>query len=383
MKKNALLFILSAFFTWRVALFIILAFGIKYLPIQHDFLGGGISEYTKNPYLWSWFNFDGEHYLSLIREGYKPLTYFFFPGFPFLIKYLAGIFATDMISYALFGLVISNVIFILALVGLWKLILLDYDEKIAKLSIILMLIFPTSFYFGSFYTEATFLASVVWSMYFARKDRWVLSGILGGFSSLTRVIGVAITPSLLLENLNFKKGFKKIISRKGLVYIILAPLGLVLYMYYLWKVTGDPLNFLNNVEIFGAQRSSTFVVLPQVFYRYVFKIIPNLNFEYFPSLFSTLMEFSTAVLFLFISIFSFYKLRASYSLFVLLGYLIPTLSGSFSSVPRYVAILFPGFIFLSLWLQDRSIFVRIAFYSLSAVCLVISTLMFVRGYWIS
>lgn len=383
MKRNSLIFILCSFLVWRITLFLIVFVSVKYVPLQNNFLGGGIAEYTKNPYLWSWFNFDGEHYLSIIREGYRPLTYFFFPGFPLLIKYVAGLFAGSMYSYAVLGLTISNAIFVMALIGFWKLITIDYDEKIAKIAVVLLLVFPTSFYFASFYTEALFLTTVVWSMYFVRRGYFAFSGVLGGLSSLTRVIGVSMFPSLLLESLFPNGKFKKINITPKLIYTFLTPLGILLYMYYLWRVTGDPLNFLHTVGIFGDQRSSSFVILPQVFYRYVFKIIPNLNFAYFPSLFTTLMEFFVSLLFLVISVLSFYKLRLSYSVYILLGYLIPTLSGSFSSIPRYVVVLFPAFIFISLWLRNKSLFIKTTVYGLSVICLVISTMMFVRGYWIS
>ena len=383
MKRDAFIFVFSAFVIWRVTLFIIVFFGVKFVPLQNDFLGGGITEYIKNPYLWSWFNFDGEHYLSIIREGYRPLTYFFFPGFPLLIKYIAGLFVGSMYSYAVLGLTISNAIFFVALIGFWKLITMDYDEKIAKIAVVLLLVFPTSFYFASFYSEALFLAAVVWSMYFVRRGYFAFSGILGGLSSLTRVVGVSIFPSLLLESLFPNGKFKKIKITPKLIYIFLTPLGLLLYMYYLWRVTGDPLNFLHTVGIFGDQRSSSFVMLPQVFYRYILKIIPNLNINYFPSLFTTFMEFFVSLLFLVVSILSFYKLRLSYSVYILLGYLIPTLSGSFSSIPRYVVVLFPGFILASLWIRNKSVFVKTLVYGLSSICLIISTAMFVRGYWIS
>jgi hypothetical protein len=227
------------------------------------------------------------------------------------------------------------------------------------------------------------LAAIVWSMYFARKGNWLMSGVIGGFSTLTRVVGIAILPSLFMENIYSKNNFKKAEINRSVLFLFLVPIGLSIYMYYLWVMTGDPLNFLHTVGIFGGQRSSNIVILPQVFYRYLFKIIPNLNINYLPSLFSTLMEFLISILFLTISVISFYKLRISYSLFILLGYLIPTLSGSFSSLPRYVAVLFPSFILIALWLKNKSQFVKFAVYGIFGIGLLISTLMFTRGYWIS
>lgn len=383
MKRNATAFVLTSFLVWRLVLLVIVFLAIKLVELQHNFLGGGYSHYISNPYLWAWLNFDGEHYLSIIQDGYKPLTYFFFPGFPLVVRYMVQFFGQDTWTYAALGLVISNLIFLIGLFGFWKLVTLDFDEKIARLATILLLVFPTSFYFGSFYTESLFFTATVWSLYFARTNKWLLSGIFGGLSALTRIIGVAMFPALVSEmNLN-KKNNKWSSNKMNLIYVAVVPFSLCLYMYYLWRVTGDPLNFLHTISIFGGQRSSNFVLLPQVFYRYIFKIIPNLNINYFPATFSTLLEFVVGILFLFISIISIYKLRLSYALLVIFGYLIPTLSGSFSSLPRYVLVLFPAFILVSLWLNSKSNLIKISVFVISFVCLLISTMMFVRGYWIS
>ncbi|MCX6706189.1 MAG: hypothetical protein NTV24_03765, partial [Candidatus Woesebacteria bacterium] len=140
---------------------------------------------------WAWANFDGEHYLAIAKEGYHLAEQAFFPLYPLLIKFFGG--------GAWSGLFISNTAFFLALVGLYKLLRIDYCVKVAKLAVILLLIFPTSFYFGAVYTESIFLCFVVWSFYFYRKENYLLSGILGAFASATRVIGVILLPIYLAE----------------------------------------------------------------------------------------------------------------------------------------------------------------------------------------
>jgi hypothetical protein len=86
MKKIDFKFIFSSFFLWRASLFIFLFLAFRYLPLQNNFLGGGTANYLAKPYLWSWLNFDGEHYLSIVYQGYLPLTYFYFPLFPIVAK---------------------------------------------------------------------------------------------------------------------------------------------------------------------------------------------------------------------------------------------------------------------------------------------------------
>ena len=244
--------------------------------------------------------------------------------------------------------------------------------------ILLLLLFPTSFYFGSVYTESLFLALVVWSFYFARWGSLLPTSLLGALASGTRIIGIILLPIFLIET--FMKEKKLSLKHWPL---ILIPAGLLIYMYFLFKVYGDPLAFIHSLPSFGEQRSATPIILPQVFYRYIFKILPNLNYDYFPVVFTTLLEFGTGLIFFALSIIGFFKFRLSYAVFLFLGYIIPTLSGSFSSLPRYVIVLFPAFILISIWIQNKSAASKFLIYSLLFVGLVISTAMFVRGYWIS
>lgn len=370
MSKKDFGFILVSFLSWRILLFIILFFAIRLLPLQQHFIGGGIERYLKDPWFWAWANFDGENYLSIARYGFLFVGQAFFPLYPLLIRFFgSGIWA---------GLLISNLSFLIALIGLYKLIKLDYSEKITRLSILLLLLFPTSFYFGSVYTESLFLAFVVWSYYAGRKEKWLITGILGAFASATRVIGVILLPALLVGVLVKKRKLE--VKHWPLVLI---PLGIIFYMVYLWRFSGDSLAFVHSQVSVGEQRSSVPIILPQVFYRYLFKIIPNLNFNYLPIVFTTFLELGSALLFLILSIYSFWKLKLSYALFLTLGYLIPTISGSFSSLPRYVLVLFPAFILMALWTEKLSRPLKIVLYGILFVGLAIASGLFLRGYWVS
>lgn len=381
MKKKDYIFLLVSFFVWRLILFGALFLSTKVLPLQNNFLGGGLGNYLKTPFFWAWANFDGEHYLSIAQSGYGFGEQAFFPLYPLLVKYLGMFLGGGLISLNLSGLLISNLSFLVALVGLYKLIRLDFSEKISKWVIVLLLLFPTSFYFASVYTESLFLALIVWSFYFARKNSWFLASFLAMFASATRVIGVMLLPILAIELLNQNQFKLKGLKVKNWLPLLIIPLGLLSFMYYLRVSTGDWLAFLHALPSFGEQRSATPIILPQVFYRYIFKILPHLNYSYFPGLFATYMEFITGIVFLALSVLSFFKLRLSYSLFLLGGYLIPTLSGSFSSFPRYVAVLFPAFILFGIIKLPKLL--RAVFSIILFIGLMVSLMMFSRGYWLS
>lgn len=380
--------IFKYFLVWRALLFVFLFLAISILPLQFNFLGGGVSNYLQNPHLWSWANFDGEHYLAIARDGYKPLTYFFFPLYPILTGLIARVFGPGEVGFALSGLLVSHGAFLAALIGLVKLIRVDYGKSVVLPAILLLILFPTSFYFGSFYTESLFLALSVWSFYFARKKNFLWAGILGGFASATRVVGIVLFPAILAEYLIVRQPLKvepyKVLRNWGFWQIFLIPLGLLFYMYFLNERTGDPLHFFNSLSgVYGAQRSTELILLPQVFYRYIVRILPNLDYNYFPVVFTTILELLVAVLFLVISAFSFFKTRLSYAIYLSLAYLVPTLSGSFSSLPRYVLVLFPAFVLSAVYIKKLPRGVQYLLYFLLFICLGVATSLFARGYWVS
>ncbi len=374
MKRSDFVFIFISFLIWRIGISVIAVFAIKFIPLfSNNYFGGSFSTYQTNPLFWGHLNFDGEHYLSIAQSGYKTLEYFFFPLFPYLIKVLST--GQNLITIASIGLIISNLSFFIALIGIYKLVKLDYKENVAKLAIILFLIFPTSFYFGAFYTESLFLALVVWTFVLARKNNFLLASLFAALASATRIVGIVLFPILFLEFF--------IQKRKNFLPILFSPLGVILYIYYLFKQTGDPLIFFHQVSIFGQQRSSKFILLPQVLYRYFFEILPHVSYLYFPNVFTTYLEFICGIVVLFLVIFSFFKLRITYAVYAFLTYLIPTLAGSFSSMPRYALIIFPIFILIALYLDKVPRTYRYIFFSVMILMLIIAESLFWRGYWIS
>lgn len=370
MQKSEIIFIFKAFFIWLIFLFTALFVAGKLLPIQKNFLG-----------LFAFSNFDGEHYISIARQGYGFGEHAFFPLYPLLITIFGKILGSTLLSFNIAGIFISLISLFIGLIGFFKLVNIDFSEKITKLSVIFLLLFPTSFYFASVYTESLFFALAVWSFVFARKGKWFYASILGLLLTATRFVGLIIFPALLLE-WYLQAGNKKELLKKFPYSILLIPAGLLGYMCYLLKSIGLPFAFYNELSSFGEQRSSHLITLPQVYYRYIVKILPALNFSYFPVAFVTVFEFFIGIVYLGVSILAFFRVRLSYAVFLLFGYLIPTFSGSFSSLPRYVLVLFPVYILAAKYFEKRRLFL-VAFSLISAILLFISFALFSRGYWIS
>lgn len=375
-------FLITLFLAWRIWLFVFLIIGWVFIPQRLHFLGGGLEHYLRFPWLWAWANFDGEHYLAIAQHGFGLGEQAFFPLYVLLMQFLVWPARGDLYFLQFSGLFISNVSFLLGLIGLWKLLSLDFKKSIVELTLVLLLLFPTSFYFGNLYTEGLFFALSVGTFYSARRGKWWIAGILAAFASGTRFLGIALLPVLLLEWWMQNRGLKQ----RKLKYldvrifgIFLAPLGLLSYMYYLQQTTGDPLNFLHSLAYFGEQRSTSPVLLPQVFWRYI-KIIIDVP-KNDPLFFTVILELSTAILFLAASIISFFKLRLSYVLWLFFGFIIPTFSGSFSSLPRYVLPLFPAFLLCAMFLDRQNLLTKVLVVVSLFVILGVTTTLFSRGYW--
>jgi hypothetical protein len=378
---------IGIFFLWFIGILLFALIATNILPNQKDYLGGGLSNYMRLPLFWGFSNFDGEHYVSIAQNGYAPLQHFFFPVYPLLIRSIAAVLGHSLFLFNLSGILVSFVSTAVFLVGLVQLLKIDYSHKVTELTILLLVLSPASFFFFMVYTESLFLSLAVWCLYFSRRRLFLPAVILASIASATKVIGFSLGVAILFEILAPSWPIKNVFevvkkNIKELLLVLFSTTGLFGYMAFLQKETGDALVFLHKISVFGDQRSSTLIFLPQVFYRYVFKIIPNLT-NYWPTTFTTLLEFAVAVLFLLICIFSFRTLRKSYWIYLVIGFLIPTLAGSFSSLPRYVIVLFPAFLYLATLLENKKKVYTYIVFAIFGLLQIISLMLFFRGYWLS
>lgn len=374
--------ILLIFLTWRACLVIISLLAINFVPLGYKdrFLGGGPLNYQMSSQLFSWANFDGEHYLSIAIFGYKHLEQAFFPVYPMLISFFAKPFSSDfassLVASTTIGLLVSNAAFFLSLIFLWQLLKIDYSKKLAFLTLIVLLVFPTSFFFGALYSESLFLLLSVLSFYFARKNKWFLSSIFGFLSSATRIFGLFLLPALLFEVYQQKARFSKTF------WIFLIPLGLGVYMLYQYLTVGDPFAFYRLQKIVGEQHQSGLTLLPQVYFRYL-KMLLTVDMTN-PIYQTVVLEFLVGIAFFLLPIYGYLKkVRLSYLVFAMLGFLTPTIQGSFSSLPRYVLVFFPSFLVLAIFLNSLPKLPRIIYFVISFSLLVLETGLFLRGYWVA
>jgi hypothetical protein len=165
-----------------------------------------------------WTLWDSEWFLQIATHGYQASTTAFFPLYPFLLSWAAP----DEIKMAVWGVALSNSCFLFALYFFYRLTALDYDEKTAASSVFLLAFFPTTAFFSAVYTESLFLLLSVWAFYCARKQSWILAGLLAGLAGLTRNSGWILCLMLGIEYVQYLRCKEKNI-RWGEVLSLLLP----------------------------------------------------------------------------------------------------------------------------------------------------------------
>jgi hypothetical protein len=96
------------------------------------------------------------------------------------------------------GVVISAASFLVGLVLLYRLTELELGRRAADATVLLVAFAPLSFFFTAVYTESLFLMLSVASVLAARRERWMLAGILTSLATLTRPTGILLTVPLVI-----------------------------------------------------------------------------------------------------------------------------------------------------------------------------------------
>lgn len=363
--------------SWRLLLFVFSLIGFLTLPFKDSFpYRDSVLIQYGHPLFYSWANFDGVHYLGIAKSGYfADFTQAFFPVYPLAIRWL------DMFidNYLLSGLILSHTFLVLSVFVFIKLARLDYDQKHTQESLLYLLLFPTAFYLVSLYTESLFLFLTLSSFYFIRTKQPIKAILSASIATATRFIGIFLIPALMYERFTQLSSKHQQKPWYHLAPFIIPASGLLTYMRYLQIHHSDALYFLHAQPAFGASRSTDkLILLYQVIYRYI-KMTLTVNPQSL-LFYTVLQEFGLSMLFIWLIYLVYKHTRPSYAIFSALAYLAPTLTGTFSSMPRYVLILFPCFFVLPRVTNPTTKKILLV---ISAILLAVNTILFTRGYWVA
>lgn len=433
---------LAVFLSWRIIITFIAFFGLSFFPHYNHPIG--LDWPSANLDFWiRWANWDGGHFKSIVESGYQNFQVVFFPLYPLLVAGLtflsipslwAGLIISNLsIFIALFFL------YKLVLIDYD-----DYTAKRAILltlafptafyfgtfysESLFLLLAVASFYFArkKYWFASLILAGLasvtrlvglaliaaIALEYFLNttkppqvKDVWLsslgrysilialvivsasilknlLSGellylYLGIFHSISAIFIFLLLSLISLFFLKFilSKILYKNIFTKTTLYFFLSLLPFFLYCFYMFYTQGNFLAFINYEEQWGRHLN-----YPWAAPLHYFKRLLSIGIFQIGNPAHTLLEFTFFLFFLILLIFSYFKLRISYTLFFAAGLLLPILSGTLIAIHRYVLIIFPMFIILAKIKNQEVLYMWLYFsLMLQGVLLVL----FFNSYWVS
>jgi len=211
------------------------------------------------------------------------------------------------------------------------------------------------------------------SFYYMRERRWWLAGGIGLLAALTRAEGILLALPFAIEWWDAHKSDWRS-SLTSLVPIGLIPLGLGLYMSYLWVLDGDPLNFSHVQSHWNRHLAFPWTSVLNSFHKIAgatgSQTVANQTLEL---VFTALM---IAVL-----VAGFRTLRPSYIAYMGLSILVPMSTSSLMSMPRFALVLFPMFVILAVWGKRPAVNNAIGAFALPLLGL--CTVLFADWYWVA
>jgi len=341
-----------------------------------------------NDCLIAWYHWDAEAYVYIAQHGYANVQYTaFFPLWPLLEHSVGGLFGTTFMAYYKSGLLLSNIFFYGALVLLYMLLSEDFEETVARTALFFLAFNAYALFFFAGFTESLFLLLCVAVFYCLRREEpwyWWLAGLLGMLAMLTRSAGIALAvPFIVLAVQRFWRMRR---DEEGnwlqkihmFVPIAIIPVGLLLYMFYLDRTTGNPLMF-SVQEALNWKRHLAFPWTGIGTNVHLLLMTPNDKIENVLDLLFTLLPIGVLIA-------GWRRLPWHYSLFavalILLSLLYPLPAPvPLASVPRYMLVVFPVFVILAMWAKRQSID-RI-YIAVSLPLLAINIALFVSHYWVA
>lgn len=171
----------------RLAYLVGVAFALLWAPLAHG-PGGNLLLRTFDRYDGIWFTRIAEHgYAS--RQSAS-----FFPVYPLLVRGVA--FVTH--SHLGAGVLVSVAAAAAAAWLLLRIARRHLPENSAQTTVLLLALYPVAFVFTAAYSDALFLFFVLLAVDAAERDQPLLAGLAAAFAVDTRLLGLALIPTLLL-----------------------------------------------------------------------------------------------------------------------------------------------------------------------------------------
>lgn len=328
---------------------------------------------------------DAAFYLEIANDGYPDgrvhgsigETWAFFPLYPLLVRILGlglGPHVLIVVAYA-----VSLAALLGALYLLHRLVTLEIGERYASATVVLLATFPASLFLGAPFTESLFLLLSVGAFYAARTGHWAWAGVLAGAASGTRSSGVVLALPLVFLYLYGPRSDAAAATggpawrprfpvRGDLAWLALAPVGLLAFIAYQGS-HGDALRWAHVQAVWSREWDGVFgAVVPAA--ELAWSAFGDLLDGTLPMALGYGQPVQNLILFPFLVFAAacaagvLHRLPLAYGLHALASLALPLSNPSTAeplmSFPRFVAVMFPLFMWLALVCAPRRLTLPVA-----------------------
>src|SRR3954447_17106268 len=320
---------------------------------------------------------DGVWYLAIANDGYPaddPRRAAFFPLYPLLVGAANALVREPIVA----GAVVSLACFAVALVLLHRLAALELGVPAARMTVWALALFPGAVFFSAVYSEALYLMLSVGCIYAARTGRWPAAGAAGALGAATRSAGVLLVVPLAV--LWLARGERR---PRDAAWIAPVPLGPRAFCAALAAGGGDALAPFHAQDIWFRHFAGPFVGVWDGTTA-AWRGIHHLGDK---AARADVVLFCFLVLAVPAVVGTLRRLPPAYGAYVLAALALPLSypvgPQPLMSLPRFLAVLFPLFMWLGAWLAESGRMRRAAVLVPSAAGLVAVTAVFATWHWIA
>ena len=266
------------------------------------------------------------------------------------------------------ALVITSVALFAALVAIYRLVQVDHGSRLALLTLLLVLAYPSALFLGAGYTEALLLAFGAWGFWAALSGRWWLAGLLAAAALLTKFYAVILVAALVFEYMEQRAwSWRRI--RPNLAWLVLpAVAALGAWLGYVQLNIGDATRVLTSQKYWDRHLAPPWVAMVDA--------VTTLRHLHFVGV----VDLSALLLLAALTVVMALRGRRSYAFLLGLSVLACITTSTLSSTARYTTWLFPMFIAAALVLRDRTWLQRAALL-VSAPLMLLLLSRFATGHW--
>ena len=296
---------------------------------------------------------DAVWYRSIAAEGYHladargDVNVGWYPLYPIVLRAVSGSFGAPILWVGI-GL---SLLFLLPALLLVADLFSEWGGNASVVSGIgCLLLFPTSFYFASVYSESLFLLTTALAIWAARRGSWLLAAAAGFLAALTRFNGALVVLPIAWYAIRAARAEQRRLIPAFAVVATLA--GAAVYPAYLWVRFGDPLLYVHD-RIRGSS------VRPTTLWGLGPGLVGQIRgrFSGPPSLenLSFVVQLVTAALFVVLVVGLFRRKLIAEGVYAGATILLLLHAGTVAGLDRYVVVLFPCFFILAEFLRRRPV----------------------------